>query len=115
MSEVIAYKDFYAHCDHMPGKDRVLRVGGVVECPTDGWSAKLVRHERSGPPPFSPLTLELDLVLEEPQGEASEVITDIEVEEFSIKDPSFDYHDVHIFGDREHGDGPGQVVVIHTQ
>jgi len=115
MARVLGYKDFYAHCDHMPGKPRVLRVGGVVECPTDGWSAKLVPHERSGPPGFNPLVLELDLVVSEPSDGAEEVLTEIEVEKYEVTDPVFDYHDIYIFGDGEHGDGPGQVVVIHTQ
>lgn len=115
MARVLGYKDFYAHCDHMPGKERALRVGGVIECPTGGWSAKLVPHERSGPPGINPLVLELDLVVTEPTGGVPEVLTDIEVEEYKITDPAFDYHDVYIFGDEEHGDGPGQVVVIHTQ
>jgi len=115
MARVLGYKDFYAHCDHMPGKEQVLRVGGVVKCPTDGWSARLERHERTGPPGINPLILELDLVLTEPSDAATDVVTDVEVEEYRDTDPVFEYHDVYIFGNEEHGDGPGQVVVIHTQ
>jgi hypothetical protein len=115
MADVRGYKDFYAHCDHMPGSEPALRVGGKVVCPTDGWSAKLRPHQRSGPPPFNPLSLELDLVLEEPGDGAAEVITEIDVEEYRIDEPVFDYHDVFIFGDGQHGDGPGDVVVVHTQ
>jgi len=114
MARVLGYKNFHAHCDHMPGKERALRVSGIVECPTDGWSAKLVPHERTGPPAINPLVLELDLVMTESTS-ATDVITDIEVEEYKVTDPAFDYHDVYIFGDGDHGDGPGQVVVIHTQ
>lgn len=115
MAEVLAYKDFYAFCNHMPGSDPVLRVGGVVECPTNGWSAKLVPHKRNGPPSFNPLVLELDLVMTEPTDGAEEVITDVDVEEYRVEKPVFDYHDVFIYGDGQHGDGPGQVVVVHTQ
>lgn len=115
MARVIEYKDFYAHCNHMPGSELVLRVGGTVVCPTDGWSAKLVPHERTGPAPFNPFLLELDLVLTEPTGGAGEVITDVKVEEYRLPDPKLDHQDVYIFGDEEHGDGPGQVGVIHTQ
>lgn len=113
MAYVTQYKDFYAHCDHMPGSDRALRVGGIVVCPTTDWSARLEPHERTGPPPFNPLVLELDLVLEEPLG-AHETITEIEVE-YVIDKPELEYDDVYIFGDGEHGDGPGSVEVVHTQ
>lgn len=114
MAEVVEYKDFYANCDHMPGKKRALRVGGTVVCPTTDWSGTLQEYQRSGPPPFNPLILELELVMEEPMS-GGEALTPVEVGEFVIEEPPLDYYAVYIFGDREHGDGPGQVTVVHTQ
>lgn len=114
MADVIEYKDFYANCNHMPGSDRALRVGGTVVCRGGGWTASLRPHERSGPPPISPLTLELDLVLTEPES-GTDALTPIEVEEYKVDDPAHDYNDVYIFGDGEHGDGPGGIAVVHTQ
>jgi hypothetical protein len=114
MARVIEYKDFYANCNHMPGAKRALRVGGTAVCPTSGWTATLRAHERTGPPPVSALTLELDLVLEEPEF-GNDIVTPVQADEYLIEDPTIDYHDVYIFGDDERGDGPGQVVVVHTQ
>ena len=117
MAPVIEYQDFYAHCNHMPGSEKALRAGGTVVFPTTGWSATLKEHERSGPPPTSPLTLELDLVIERPSdGETIiDVLTPVELDEFRIDRPPAEYGDVYVFVDEEFGEGPGQIEVQHTQ
>jgi hypothetical protein len=116
MSGSVEYHDFYASCDHMPGAERVLRVGGSLTFPTSGWSAKLGPHEHKSAPPFNPLLLELDLTVAEPaDGETVlEVLTPFELEEYRIEDPAIEYQQVlfHLVG-RGDEEGPGTIEVVH--
>jgi Domain of unknown function (DUF6438) len=69
-------RDWHAAHDHQPHGPAVLRVIGMCQFPTAGWSVELRRHEPQG---MDPRELLLDRVVYEPQGPAAEVITDIEV------------------------------------
>jgi hypothetical protein len=117
MPGIVEYEDFYANCDHMPGADRVLRVGGTVVCPTSGWSARIRPHQQHGTGPINPLLLELDLTVTGPaDGEVVlEVLTPIQPEEYRIEDPAIEYQQVvfHLVGRDE--EGPGTIEVVHTR
>jgi hypothetical protein len=88
----LGYQDFYAICNHMPGAERVLRVGGTVVAPTNGWTAEL--EEYSGQPSPNQFLLQLTLRVRVPTGPVLEVLTPIELEEFRIEDPPIEYTQV---------------------
>jgi hypothetical protein len=68
--------DWTAFHDHMPGKPQTLRVSGTCEMPTTGYEGKLRRIEPQG---FNPKDLRLELMISDPSGGVSEVITPIQV------------------------------------
>lgn len=113
MGELLGYEDFYAICNHMPGSERTLRIGGKVTVRTGGWSAKLARHE--GPSGINPFMLTLDLVVTKPQDGAPEAIETIEIEEFSVPDPTTEYQEVsfRLVGVGEEDEPPPTVEVEH--
>jgi hypothetical protein len=109
----LEYQAFYAVCDHMPGADRVLRVGGTVVAPTGGWTATL--EEDDGLPPVNQLLLKLKLVITEPEGGATDVITPIELDEHRIEDPAIEYDEVEfVFEGPEGIEGPETIKVEHV-
>lgn len=97
MGSIRGYEDFYAICDHMPGKEQTLRVGGKVNMSSGGWSAKLVPHP--GPTGINPKILVLDLILDR-ASVGTDAFTTIEVEEYKETSPAFDYEQVefHVLG-----------------
>lgn len=115
MGELLGYEDFYANCNHMPGSERTLRVGGKVTVRTGGWSAKLVEHE--GPSGINPFMLTLDLVVTKPQGGVPDVIKTIEIEEFSVTGPTTEYQEVsfHLVGVGEEDEPPPSMKVEHLE
>lgn len=94
----LGYQDFYAICNHMPGAERVFRVGGTVVAPSSGWMAEL--EEYSGRPSPNQFLLQLTLRVRVPTGPVLEVVTPIKLEEFRIENPPFEYTQVefHIEG-----------------
>ncbi|MDQ2631879.1 MAG: hypothetical protein M3Y75_13035 [Actinomycetota bacterium] len=109
----LEYQGFYAICDHMPGADRVLRIGGTVVAPTGGWTAVL--EEDDGLPPVNQFLLKLKLVVTEPQDAATEVITPIELNEHRIEDPSIEYDEVEfVFEGPDDIEGPAMIKVEHV-
>ena len=109
----LEYQAFYAICDHMPGADRVFRVGGTVVAPTGGWTATL--EEDDGLPPVNHLLLKLKLVVTEPEGGAPKVITPIELNEYEVKDPSIEYDEVEFVFEGPDGiEGPETIKVDHV-
>lgn len=111
----IEYKDFYAICNHMPGDDRVLRVGGTLVFPTSGWSAELDLAKQKG---INPLLLEFDLTVSAPpDGKAIEdVLTRFDLEEYRIEEPALEYQQVEFhLVDRDGEAGPGTIEVDHPQ
>jgi hypothetical protein len=87
------YQDFYAICDHMPGAERVLRVGGKVMCPETGWSAHLV--------------------LTRPKGGAAEVMTLVDIDEWRQQPPAHEYEQVEFH--RSDAKPPPIISVEHPQ
>jgi len=118
MSGSVEYREFYAICNHMPGADRVLRVGGTVVFPTSGWSAEITAHEHQGAPPFNPRVLELDLTVTAPADGVvvTRAETSLELEEYRVEDPALEYEQVHFYlVGREGEDGPGPIEVVHPE
>jgi len=114
MDGIVQFNDFYAICDHMPSDEKVLRAGGTVVFPTTGWSVELKKHQRSGPPPISPHTFELDLKITPPPPDAT--VTRVETPEkveFRVDARSSEYYDAYFHLVGIDGDGPGQVIVEH--
>jgi hypothetical protein len=89
------YRGWYAICDHTLGKDREIRVGGEVWCPTSDWSAELTPTE--GNTGINPLMLHLDLVVTPPPPDkgGTKVITWVPVE-WRAESPAFEYQQVQI-------------------
>lgn len=88
----LGYEDFYAICNHMPGAERVLRVGGTVITPTNGWLVELRKYE--GQPSPNQFLLQLTLRVVVPPGPVLEVLTPIKLDEFRLKDPPIEYTEV---------------------
>jgi hypothetical protein len=105
------YQDFYAICDHMPGAERVLRVGGKVMCPETGWSAHL--EPTQGNTGINPLLLHLDLVLTRPKGGAAEVMTLVDIDEWRQQPPAHEYEQVEFH--RSDAKPPPIISVEHPQ
>lgn len=80
-------RDWKAWIDRMPGAQPTLHVTGRCEFPTSGFS---VRLERRAPQGIPPRDLLLDLVITDPTGPVSQVITEVNV---SYQEPSDDGHD----------------------
>jgi hypothetical protein len=114
LPDVHAYKDLYAHCDHMPGAPRQLRVGGVVTMRTLGWKASLQPLPRSGG--INPFYLHLTLVLSRDGDVGGDQVEDVEIERYVIDDPTMEYTDVelHLAAGSE-DPAPPLIEVIHTQ
>jgi hypothetical protein len=112
MQGVQAYEGFYANCDHMPGAERVLRVGGTVVFRTTGWSARLKRTE--GNTGSNPFMLHLDLVLTPPE-DGGDALTPYELEEWTEAPPTSEYDEVefHVVGSDD--EPPPILKVEHTQ
>jgi len=91
----LEYRDFYAICNHMPGAERVLRVGGTVVAPTNKWTAEL--EEYSGQPSPNQFLLQLALRVRVPDGPVLDVLTPIKLEEFRIENPLFEYTQVEFY------------------
>jgi hypothetical protein len=89
------YRGWYAICDHMPGKERDIRVGGEVWCPAAGWSAELT--PTMGNTGINEFMLHLDLVVTPPSPEqgARAVVTWVPVE-WRAKSPTIEYQQVKI-------------------
>jgi hypothetical protein len=79
--------DWTAVHDHMPGKPRTLRVNGTCEMPTTGYEGSLRRIEPQG---INPKDLRLELVITEPSGGVTEVITPLHVEYEEPTDMEYD-------------------------
>ncbi|HET9197633.1 MAG TPA: hypothetical protein VFN92_05175 [Solirubrobacterales bacterium] len=110
----LGYQDFYAVCNHMPGAERVLRVGGTVVAPTRGWTAVLEQDD--GLPPVVQFLLKLKLRVTEPQDGAAEVITPIELPEYRIEDPAIEYEQVEFVFEGPDGiEGPPVIEVEHPR
>jgi hypothetical protein len=69
-------RDWEAWHDRMPGAQATLHVTGRCEFPTSGYSVRLERHEPQG---INPRDLLLDLVITEPTGPVTQVVTEEEV------------------------------------
>jgi len=109
----LEYQDFYAICDHMPGADRVFRIGGTVVAPTGGWTATL--EEDDGLPPVNQLLLKLKLVVTKPQGVSTKAITPVELNEHRIEDPPIEYDEVEFVFEGPDGiEGPETIKVEHV-
>ncbi len=93
MSGVHTYENFYASHDHMPGRNRAMRVTGTVVFTTDGWSCGLRRTE--GNTGINPRMLSLDLLLDPPDPAAGvpEVLTPRDIE-WAEDDVSQEYDEV---------------------
>jgi hypothetical protein len=113
MQGVHAYEGFYANCDHMPGAERVLRVGGTVVFRTMGWSAKLERTE--GNTGINPLMLHLDLVLAPPANGSGDALTPYPLEEWTEAPPAAEYEEVEFHVQGSDDDPPPILKVEHTQ
>jgi hypothetical protein len=110
MSAADEYRDFYAICDHMPGKDRVLRVGGTVICPTTGWSARLEPTE--GNTGINQFMLHLDLVVTPPAPDTPVIeVRTPESAEWRQSPPALEYTDVEFH--RSDADPPPTIKVEH--
>lgn len=117
MQGVHEHESFFAICNHMPGADRALRVGGTVVFRTGGWSAKLREHERKEPTGINPFILYLDLVIDPPaEGMAvPEVLTPVELDEFRVEDPALEYQEVHFIVVGTEDEPPERVEVEHPE
>jgi hypothetical protein len=113
MLGVHAYEGFYANCDHMPGAERAIRVGGTVVFRTTGWSASLKRTE--GNTGINPHMLHLDLVLVPPDGGGGEAITSYELPEWKEAPPAAEYDEVEFHVQGSDDDRPPILKVVHTQ
>ncbi|MBA3618026.1 MAG: hypothetical protein H0W56_00210 [Acidothermales bacterium] len=114
MSGVHAYKDFYASHDHMPGRNRALRVTGTVVFTTGGWSCNLRRTE--GNTGINPRMLSLDLLLDPPDPAAGvpKVLTPCDIE-WTEDEVSEEYNEVRfrVVGAEE--EPPPVIPVEHPQ
>jgi hypothetical protein len=110
---VYEYQELFANCDHMPGADRAIRVGGTVVFRTGGWSADL--RESKDQPGINQFILHLDLVLDPPEGAVTEVLTPVELPQFQIDDPEIEYEEVHFKVVGSEDKPPDPVTVVHTQ
>jgi hypothetical protein len=114
MSGEIEYEGFYAICDHMPGKERALRIGGTVVVPTTGWTARIDPYE--GLPPVTPFLLELNLTVTAPEHAGEDVVTRIELDEEQLKPPPLEFAEVQFnFTGPEGAQGPGTITVDHPE
>jgi hypothetical protein len=88
-----AYENWFAICNHMPGREPAIRVGGTVICPTTGWSVQLKQTE--GNTGINPLMLHLDLIVTPPPPgtPVQEVLTPEEVE-WREAPPALEYEEV---------------------
>jgi hypothetical protein len=115
MADGLSYMDFYSHCDHMPGSARVLRVGGTVRYPSEGWTAIL--RATDGNTGVNPRMLHLDLVVTPPSGDTpvTRPVPEIPLDEFQIDAPAIEYEEVefHLVG--VEGDAPKNIDVLHTE
>lgn len=106
------YQNMYANCDHMDGKDRTLRVGGEVICPTTGWSAAL--KPRKGNTGINPYVLSLDLSVTAPgDGEVIQEVLTPTPFSWEATNSAFDYTNV-VFR-RADGAPPPGMKVTHRQ
>jgi hypothetical protein len=111
MAEV-HYKDFYAICNHMPGADRAIRVGGSVEVPTSNWSAYLEPR----PNGINQFMLHLNLVLTPPDQGALDVVQWIEVDEWREESPALEYKEVEFHvSDPDYSPPPPVIEVQHPE
>jgi hypothetical protein len=113
MSYPYSYEDFFAICDHEPGAERVIRVGGTIVFMESGWSARLKEFE--GNPGINPFLLHLDLVLEVPTPPTADVIVRFELPEWRQAPPLREYDQVefHLVG--HDGDPPPILKVSHPE
>jgi hypothetical protein len=113
---ILGYEDFYAIHDQQPGPDgtRPLRVGGTVIFPTPGYSARLERFE--GNPGINPMILPLVLVVRRPDQETQpEVVTPVEIPEFTVDARPGQYTEVHFRLDGgDPDDEPPPVIPVQT-
>lgn len=86
-------RDFEAWHDTMPGTEPTVHVHGYVDTPTDGWSARLEYAEPQG---INPRVLELELKVEEPEGAAPDVLSELEVKFERASEEGYDQ--VHVRG-----------------
>jgi len=116
MSGVHAYENFYASHDHMPGRNRTMRVSGTVVFATGGWSCDLRRTE--GNTGINPRMLSLDLLLDPPDPGTGvpEVLSPCNVE-WTEDDVSEEYEEVEfrIVGGTDEEEPPPVIPVEHPQ
>jgi hypothetical protein len=113
MQGVHAYEDFYANCDHMPGAERALRVGGRIIFRTTGWSARL--EPTQGNVGINPDMLHLDLVLTSPEGASGDALTPFDLEPWTAAPPAREYDEVEFHVRGTDDDAPPVLKVEHTQ
>jgi hypothetical protein len=112
MNDSQEYDAFYAICNHEPGGDnRVLRVGGKVQCPTSGWSAHF--EETQGNTGINPNMLHLDLVATKPGGNVLDRLEWIDIDEWRQDPPAREYDEVEFH--RADGDPPPRIKVDHPE
>jgi hypothetical protein len=115
MKGVHAYEDFYANCDHMPGAERALRIGGRIVFRTTGWSARLEPTE--GNDGINPKMLHLDLVFTPPEEGSgqTDVLTPYDLEEWPSAPPAAEYDEVEFHVRGSDDDPPPVLKVVHTE
>jgi hypothetical protein len=69
-------RDWKAWLDRMPGTQASMHVTGRCEFPSGGYRVRLERHEPQG---INPRDLLLDLLIAEPTGPVTQVVTEEEV------------------------------------
>jgi hypothetical protein len=106
------YQDVYAICDHMPGKERELRVGLTVVCRTAGWTVTL--EPTAGNTGINQFMLHLDLTVTPPDPDAGvpEVITPVSTE-WRQAPPALEYQQVTFH--RSDAEPPPTIDVVHTE
>lgn len=95
MTAAINNRDWSAVHDHMPGKEKTLRVDGIVDYPTTGFSAWL---EPSQPQGFNDRILEMDLHETAPADAAEEVITPVPVHYEKATEKEYDQVNIRTIG-----------------
>jgi hypothetical protein len=79
--------DWKAWLDRVPGAQPTLHVTGRCQFPSSGYFVRLERHEPQG---INPSNLLLDLVITEPTGPVTQVVTEEEVHYDEEADLDFD-------------------------